>query len=132
MTTDVEGLFCQEFAMAQDLAQNVDFPTRITDRDDHQPYLLDLFLCSNLDCCTVASYPPLGKSDRMVVCVDGKCLVKSTNDHHTVYSYINVEWNGLRDYLRDVSWLDIFKHDATYAAKEITKWVKIGIDYYIQ
>ena len=35
---------------------------------------------------------------------------------------------GLRDHLRDVPWLDIFKHDATYAAKEITEWVENGID----
>ena len=27
--------------------------------------------------------------------------------------------------------LGIFKHNATYAAKEITEWVEIGIDYYI-
>ena len=27
--------------------------------------------------------------------------------------------------------LDIFKHDATYAAKEITEWVEIGIDCYV-
>ena len=28
-------------------------------------------------------------------------------------------------------WLDIFKHDATYVAKEITEWIEIGIDCYI-
>ena len=28
-------------------------------------------------------------------------------------------------------YLDIFKHNATYAAKEITECVKIGIDWYI-
>ena len=65
-TTDVAGLFFQEFAMAQYLAQIVDFLTRIPDRDDHQPYLLDLFLCSNPQSCTVVSHPPLGKSDHMV------------------------------------------------------------------
>ena len=61
-TSDIAGLFCQEFAMAQDLTQIVDFPTCIPDSDDHQPYLLDLFLCSNTDTCTVASHPTLGKS----------------------------------------------------------------------
>ena len=40
---------CQEYAMAQDLTQIVDFPTRIPDRDDPQTYLLDLFRCSNPD-----------------------------------------------------------------------------------
>ena len=48
-STDVAGLFCQELAMAQDLTQNVDFPTRIPDCADHYPKLLDLFFCSNPD-----------------------------------------------------------------------------------
>ena len=46
-----------------------------------QAYLLDLFLCSNPDSGTVASHPPLGKSDHMVVGVDVKFVVKSTNEH---------------------------------------------------
>ena len=46
----------------------------------------------------------------MVVSVDVKFVVKSTNEH---------------------PYHDIFKHDATYAAKEITEWVEIGIDCYI-
>ena len=132
-TTDVAGLFCQEFAMAQDLTQIVDFPTRIPDRDDHQPYLLNLFLCSDPDSYTVASHPPLKNSDHMVVSVDVKFVVKFTNEHpyhHTVYSYSKVDWDVLRDHLRDVSWLVIFKY-ITYGAKEITELVKIGIDCYI-
>ena len=91
--------------MAQDLIQIVDFLTRIPDRDDHQPYLLDLFLCSNPDSCTVASHPPLGESDHMVVSVNVQCVVKSTNEnpyHRTVYSYRKADWDGLRDRLRDV------------------------------
>ena len=59
----------------------VDFSVRIPDRDDDLPYLLDLFLCSNPDSCTVASHPPLGKSDHMVVSVDVQFVVKSTNEH---------------------------------------------------
>ena len=132
-TIDVAGLFCQESAMAQDLTQIVDFPTRIPDRDDHQPYLLDIFLCSNPDSCTVASHHTLGKSDHMIVGVDVKFVVKSTNEHpyhRTIYSYSKEDWDGLRDHLR-VPWLDIFKHNATYAAKDITEWVEIGIDCYV-
>ena len=105
--------------------QIVDFPTRIPDRDDHQPYLLDIFL---------VSHPPLGKSEHMVVSVDVKFVVKSTNEHPyhcTVYSYSKADWDGLRDHLRYVPWIDIFKHDATYAPKEIAEWVEIGIDCYI-
>ena len=85
-TTDVASLFSLEFVMAQDLTQIVDFPTHIPDHADHQPYLLDLSLCSNPDYCTVASHPPLGKSDHMVVSFDVKFVFKSTNEypcHHT-------------------------------------------------
>ena len=70
----------------------------------------------------------------MVVSVDGKFVVESTNEHpyhRTVYSYSKADWDGSRVHLRYVPWLDIFKHDATYAAKEITEWVEIGIDCYI-
>ena len=70
----------------------------------------------------------------MIVSVDVKFVVKSTNEHpchRPVYSYSRAGWDGLRDHLRDVPWLDIFKHDATYAIKVITEWVEIGIDCYI-
>ena len=133
-STDVAGVFCQEFAMVQDLTQIVDSPICIPDRDDHQPYILDLFLSSNPDSCTVTSHPPLGKSDHMVVSIDVKFVVKSTNEHpyhRTIYSYIKADWDRFGDHPRDVPWLDIFKHDATFAAMEISKWVEIGIHCYI-
>ena len=126
-TTHGAGLLCQEFAMAQELTQIVDFPTRIPDHDHHQPYLLDLFLCSNPESCTVASHPPLGKSDHTVVSIGVKFVVKSINEHpyhRTVYSYSKADW----DHRRDVPWA---KQDATYAAMEIAEWAKISIDCYI-
>ena len=106
------------------------FPYSHSCKYDHQPYLL----CSNPDSCTVASHPPLEKYDDLVVSVDVKFVVKSTNEHpyhRTVYTYSKPDSHGLRDHLRGVPWLDIFKHDATYVAKEITEWVEIGIDGYI-
>ena len=89
--------------LAQDLTQIVDFLTRIPYRDDHQPYLLDLFICSNPDSCTVASHPLVGNSDHMIVSADVKFVVKSRNEHpyhRTAYSYSKAEWDGLRDHLR--------------------------------
>ena len=38
---------------------------------------------------------------------------------------------GVRDLLRDVPWVDIFKHNVTYAAKEISEWIVTGIDCFI-
>ena len=53
--------------MAQNFTQIVDFLTHIPGCDDHQPYLLDLFLCSNPDSCTIA--------DHMVVSVIGQAIL---------------------------------------------------------
>ena len=95
--TDVAGVSCHDFALAHDLTQIVGFPTHIPDREDHHPYLLDLFLCSNPDSCSVSSHPPLGKSDHVVVGVDVDYLVKANNEHpyhRTVYSYNNADWDG--------------------------------------
>ena len=63
----------------------------------------------------------------MAVSVDVKFVVKSTYEHpyhRTPYSYSKADWDGLRDHFGDVPWLDTFKHDATYAAKEIPEWVE--------
>ena len=93
-----------------------------------------IFLTHSLVLIPIASHPPLGTSDHMVVSIDVKFVVKSTNGHpyhRTVYSYNKAEWGRLRDHLRGASWLDIFKHGATYAAKQTTERVEIGIDCYI-
>ena len=41
------------------------------------------------------------------------------------------DWDGLRDYLRDVPWEDIFKLSASAAASKSCEWVQVGIDVYI-
>ena len=51
--------------------------------------------------------------------------------HRTVYSYNKADWDGFRDLLRDVPWVNIFKHNVTYAAKEIPEWIVTGIDCFI-
>ena len=76
----------------------------------------------------------MGNSDHIVVSADVDFMVKSTNEHpyhRTVFSYSNADWDGFRDFLRDVPWIDIFKHNVNYAAKEITEWIEIGIDCFI-
>ena len=79
---DIAGIYSTEDALAHDLTQMIDFPTRIPDRDDHQPYMLDLFLCSNPDSCVVRSHPALGKSDHYVIIVDVNFASNATNAPH--------------------------------------------------
>ena len=42
--TDRPGELCYNFSISNDLAQMVNFPTRIPDCDSHSPALLDFFL----------------------------------------------------------------------------------------
>ena len=50
--------------------------------------------------------------------------------HRIVYGYSHANWDGLRGYLRDVLWQDIFKLSASAAASEFCKWVQVGINLY--
>ena len=79
------------------------------------------------------TFPSLGNSDHVVVFVS----IEMSNSqwdalfHHIAYDLSRADWNGLRDNLRDVSWEDIFKLNASDAASEICEWVHVGIDVYI-
>ena len=103
----------------------VNFPTRIPDCDSHSPALLDLFLSSDASICSTMAFPPLGNSDH-VVSVSIDFPSNSQRDapfHRIAYDYSRTDWDGLRDHLRDVPWVDIFKLSASAAAIEFFEWV---------
>ena len=120
--------------MSNDLIQMVNFPTWIPDCDSHSPALLDLFLSSDASICFTMAFPPLGNFDHVVVSVFIDFSSNSQRDapfHRISYHYSRADWDGLRDYLRDVPWEDIFKIGASAAASEFCEWVRVGIDAYI-
>ena len=53
------GELCCYFSSTNDLTQKVNFPTRIPDRDFHNPALLNLYHSS------IVAFPPLEKSDHV-------------------------------------------------------------------
>ena len=90
----------------------VNFPTRISECDSHNPALLDLFLASDASICSTMAFPPLGNSAHVVVSVSIDFLSNSQQDapfHQTAYDYSRADWDGLCDHIRDVPWEDIFK-----------------------
>ena len=90
----------------------VNFPTRISDCDSRSPALLDLFLCSDASICSTMDFSPLGNLDYVVASVSINFLSRPKLDasfHHLAYDYSRVDWDGLRNDLRDVPWKDIFK-----------------------
>ena len=120
--------------ISNNLAQTVNFPTRIPDCDSHSPALLDLFISSDASICSTMAFPPLGNSDHVVVSVSIDFPTNSQQDapfHRIAYGYSRADWDGLRDHLRDVPWENIFKLGASAAASEFWDWVQVGIDVYI-
>ena len=129
--TDEPGELCYNFPIANDLTQIVNFPTRITDCDSHNPALLDLFLTSDASICSTMAFPPLGNSDHVVVSVSIDFPTNSQQDapfHRIAYDYSRADWDGLCDHLRDVPREDIFKLSASAAASEFFEWVQVGIN----
>ena len=56
-------------------------------------------------------FPQLGNSDHVVVSVSIDFPTNSQQDasiHHIAYNCSHTGWGGLRDYLSDVPWEDIF------------------------
>ena len=132
--TDRSGELCYNFPISNDLAQIVNFPTRIPDCDSHSPALLDFFLSSDASICSTMDFPLLGNSDHVVVSVLIDFPSNSQWDgpfHCIAYDYSCTDWDGLLDHLRDAPWEDIFKLSASAGASEFFDWVHVGIDVYI-
>ena len=132
--TDRPGELPYNFSISSDLTQMVNFPTRIPYCDSHSPALLDLFISSDASVCSTMTFPPLGKSDHVVVSVSIDFPANSQRDapfHRIAYDYSRADWDGLCDHLRDVPWADIFKLGASAAASEFCEQVQVGTDVYI-
>ena len=93
-----------------------------------------LFLSSDTTICYTIAFPPPGNSDHVVFSVSIDFPINSKQDvpfHRIAYDYSRADWDGLRDYLRDVLWEDIFKLSSSTVASEFCEWVQVGTDIYI-
>ena len=107
--------------ISNDLAQMVNFSTRIPDCDSHSPALLNFFLSSDANICSTMAFHPLGNSDHVAALVSIDFPSNSQWDapfHRIAYEYSHADWNSLCDHLRDVPWEDIFKLCASAAASK--------------
>ena len=105
----------------------VNFPTQIPDCDSHSPAVLHLFISSDASIYSKMAFPRLGNSHQIVVSVSIDFPSNSQRDapfHRIAYGYSRADWSGLRDYLRDAQWEDIFKVGASAATSEFCEWVQ--------
>ena len=132
--TDEEGRHCHDFAIAYDLTQIVDKPTRVPDIDGHFPNLLDLFLTTCPDACTQSVHSPLGSSDHCLIQVKIEAKCKVTADapfHRTVFRYSQADWDGFRSFLSDIPLSYIFSHGSPKIASLLSDWISVGMECYI-
>ena len=109
---DRSGELCYNFSISNNLAQMVNFPTRIPDCDTQSPALLDFFLSSDASICSTIAFPPLRNTDHVVGSVSIEFPSNSQRDapfNCTAYDYSRDDWDSLCDHLRDVPWEDISK-----------------------
>ena len=82
---------------------------------------MDLFISSDASICSTMAFPPLGKSDHVVVSVSIDFPSNSQRDvpfHRIAFGYSRAYWNDLRVNLRSFSWEDIFKLGDSTAASD--------------
>ena len=80
-----------------------------------------LFIPSDASNCSAMTFFPLANSDHVAapVSIDFPTNLKQVAPFHRIaYGYSHVDWDDLRDHLRDVPCEDIFKLTASVAASE--------------
>ena len=91
------------------------------DCDPYSPAPLDLFISSDASICSTMALRLLGNSDHVLVSIFIDFPTNSQWDalfDCIAYDYSRVDWDGLNDHLKDVSWDDIFKLSASAAASK--------------
>ena len=132
--TDNAGVSAYNFSLAQSLSQIVNFPTRIPDRENQNPSLLDLCLVSDASLYSASPHAPLGNSDHVVVSISFLPPTSCSHEapaHRTSYNYSSADWDSFRDFLSSAPWPDIFSLSADQCASEIMSWIQSGIDAFV-
>jgi len=134
-TTDNGGTEALSFSIINGLDQIIKEPTRIPDRHDHAPNILDLFLTSNPSKYKYAITSPLGSSDHNLISVsfETKRPAAAPPSKRTLWHFNRADWRNLRDFYFDFPWDDccFSSNDASVVAKEVTDVIMAGMVAYI-
>ena len=96
-----------DFLLDDSLTQHVSFPTRF--RADNRPSLLDLVITnSNHNIAHIDSYPPLGKSDHVVIAFDLTLCPTSPDLPTTRFNYSKADYILINEMISNNDWKDEF------------------------
>ena len=134
--TDQPGEQTFNFAILHDLEQMVQFPTRIPDRLEDTPNILDLFLTSNPSAYSVKLSSPLGSSDNnfiSVICSITPVQPQDPPRRKCFWHFNSAKWEDLKQYYSVFPWDDFCFHvrDPSLCAERITEMIVSGMDIYI-
>ena len=124
-----DARFCCAYIGLQQLIQH---PTRIPDRHNHQPNILDLFLTSNLSQYSYKVLPPLGSSDHNLISV--KCNwappppIPPSKRH--IWHFDRARWTDLRSFFLEFPWSAscFSSRDASVIADSVSGVIVAGME----
>ncbi|MPC61598.1 hypothetical protein E2C01_055672 [Portunus trituberculatus] len=134
--TDYPGELAFNFAIHHDLEQLMQHPTRITDRHEDTPNILDLFLTSNPSAYDVTLSSPLESYDHNLItvsCPISPILSQDPPKRRCLWLFASASWGELRKYYVDFPWSDYcFRvRDLSFCGERITEVIESGMEAYI-
>ena len=133
--TDSGGREALSFSILHDLEQIIKHPTRVPDRHDQAPNILDLFFTSNPLNYSYSISSPLGSSDHSVVSVSASLAPPPPlpPTKRLLWHFERVQRADMSAFLFDFPWGDYCfrSRDASSVATFVTEIMVAGMDAYI-
>ena len=121
-----------DFAALCSLQQLIQQPTRIPDRHDHLPNILDLFLTSNIPQYSYNILAPIGSSDHNLISVKCKWARPPPlpPSKRLFWHFDRARWNDLRSFFLDFPWgASCFSsRDVSVIADSVSRVIVAGME----
>ena len=133
--TDLGGNEAYSFSILHDLEQIIKHPTRVPDRHDHTPNILDLFFTSNPVNYSYNITSPLGSSDHCLISISSTLSAPPPlpSTQRRLWFFERMQRDHISDFLSDFPWGDVcFRSgDPSVAVSQIEEVIMAGMEEYI-
>ena len=134
-STDVGGEEAFSFCILNGLEQIIKDPTRVPDRPEHTPQILDLFFTSNPVNFNYSISAPIGSSDHSLISVSTSVTspppIPSTQ--RRLWHFRDTQRTNLRDYFTEFPWQDycFSTGDTSECALRVEELILSGMEAYV-